>query len=65
MAESELEVEETEIAPEDEQEPILKYELINYPADITLGGYVEHFDRGELKIPAYNLPYQVYQGNLR
>jgi hypothetical protein len=57
VAEPDWDVETTEISPEDEQEPTLKYELINYPADITLGGYVEHFDRGELKIPAFQREY--------
>lgn len=50
-------VEETEEKPEDEQEPSLKYEIMNYPADITLGGYVEHWDRNELTVPDFQRMY--------
>ena len=38
----EWDVENTEEAPEDEMEPKLEYEIMNYPADITLSGYVDH-----------------------
>ncbi len=50
-------VEQTEDSPEDEQEPKLEYELMNYPADITLGGYVDHWDRGELIVPDFQRKY--------
>jgi hypothetical protein len=50
-------VEQTEDAPEDEQEPALEYEIMNYPADITLGGYVDLWDRKELKIPDFQRAY--------
>lgn len=50
-------VEPTEDAPEDEQEPKLEYELMNYPADITLSGYVDHWDRNELTVPDFQRKY--------
>jgi hypothetical protein len=50
-------VEPTEDAPEDEQEPKLEYEIMNYPADITLGGYVDLWDRRELKVPEFQRMY--------
>ncbi|MFO1239943.1 MAG: DUF262 domain-containing protein [Sphingomonadaceae bacterium] len=50
-------VEPTEDSPEDEQEPKLEYELMNYPADITLGGYVDHWDRNELTVPDFQRKY--------
>lgn len=58
MAEAdEWEFEETEEAPEDEQEPQLEYEIMNYPADITLGGYVDHWDKKELIVPDFQRKY--------
>lgn len=58
MAQSdEWEVEETEESPEDEQEPRLEYEIMNYPADITLSGYVDHWDRDELIVPDFQRKY--------
>jgi len=53
----EWDVEPTEEKPEDEQEPKLEYELMNYPADITLGGYVDHWDRKELTVPDFQRKY--------
>lgn len=50
-------VEETEESAEDEQEPALEYEIMNYPADITLGGYVDLWDRNELKVPDFQRMY--------
>lgn len=50
-------VEKTEDSPEDEQEPTLEYELMNYPADITLSGYVDHWDKGELIVPDFQRKY--------
>lgn len=50
-------VEQTEELPENEQEPKLEFELMNYPADITLGGYVDHWDRKELTVPAFQRMY--------
>jgi hypothetical protein len=47
----------TEESPEDEQEPALVYELMNYPADITLGGYVDLWDRQELSVPDFQRMY--------
>lgn len=51
------EIEKTEDDPEDEQEPHLDYEIMNYPADITLGGYVDLWDRQELKVPDFQRLY--------
>lgn len=50
-------VEKTEDSPEDEQEPTLEYELMNYPADITLSGYVDHWDQDELIVPDFQRKY--------
>jgi hypothetical protein len=61
MAEQEIseewEVEETEESPENEAEPSLDYEIMNFPADITLGGYVEYDDKGQLEIPPFQRMY--------
>lgn len=58
MAESEdWDIEPTEEVPEDEQEPKLEYEIMNYPADITLGGYVDLWDRKELTVPDFQRMY--------
>lgn len=51
------EVEKTEESPEDEQEPKLEYEIMNYPADITLAGYVDHQDKDELIVPDFQRKY--------
>lgn len=53
----EWDIEKTEESPEDEQEPRLEYEIMNYPADITLGGYVDHWDRNELTVPDFQRMY--------
>lgn len=53
----EWDVEETEELPEDEREPQLKYEIMNYPADITIGGYVDLWDRKELAVPEFQRLY--------
>ncbi|UIJ44616.1 DUF262 domain-containing protein [Sphingomonas cannabina] len=50
-------VEPTEDAPEEEQEPKLEYEIMNYPADITLAGYVDLWDRKELTVPPFQRMY--------
>lgn len=58
MAEvDDLEIEETEESGESEQEPKLEYEIMNYPADITLGGYVTHWDNNELIVPDFQRKY--------
>lgn len=51
------EIDKTEESPEDEREPALEYELMNYPADITLSGYVEHWDKSELTVPDFQRKY--------
>lgn len=43
----------TEDKPEDEAEPSVKYEIMNYPADTTLQGYRDMWDRKELKVPPF------------
>jgi hypothetical protein len=50
-------VEETEESPESESEPKLEYEIMNYPADITLGGYVDYWDKSELIVPNFQRNY--------
>jgi uncharacterized protein with ParB-like and HNH nuclease domain len=54
---NEWDAEETEESPEDEREPQLKYEIMNYPADITIGGYVDLWDRKELVVPDFQRMY--------
>ncbi len=49
----EWEVEETEESSEQEAEPAQKFEIMNYPADTTLSGYLEMWDRNELKVPDF------------
>jgi uncharacterized protein with ParB-like and HNH nuclease domain len=53
----EWDVEQTEEAPEDETEAKLEYEIMNYPADITLSGYVDHWDKNELIVPDFQRKY--------
>lgn len=53
----EWDVEPTEEKPEEEAEPPLEYEILNYPADITLGGYVDLSDRDELIVPPFQRQY--------
>lgn len=53
----EWDVEVTEEAPEEEQEPKLEYEIMNYPADITVAGYVDLWDRKELTVPPFQRMY--------
>lgn len=55
--EDDWDIDPTEDSPEDEQEPALKYEIMNYPADVTLGGYVDLWDRGELTVPDFQRLY--------
>jgi uncharacterized protein with ParB-like and HNH nuclease domain len=58
MADSqEWDIEKTEEAPEDEMEPKLDYEIMNYPADITINGYVDHWDKNELIVPDFQRKY--------
>lgn len=53
----EWDVEDTEDAPEQEEEPQLEYEIMNYPADITLAGYESHWDSDELIVPDFQRKY--------
>jgi len=53
----EWDAEETEELPEQEREPALQYEIMNYPADITLSGYVAHWDKNELIVPDFQRNY--------
>lgn len=47
----------TEDTPEEEAYPALQFEIVNYPADITLKGYWEQWKNGQLKIPEYQRAY--------
>ena len=47
----------TEELPEQEKEPNLEYEIMNYPADITLSGYVDYWNKNELIIPDFQRNY--------
>lgn len=47
----------SEEKPDEEAEPELRFEIMNYPADTTLQGYKEMDDRGELKTPVFQRSY--------
>lgn len=47
----------TEESSEEEAYPPLKYEIVNYPADITLKGYLDQWRGGQLKIPPFQRDY--------
>ncbi|QJB68209.1 DUF262 domain-containing protein [Parasphingorhabdus halotolerans] len=57
VASDDWEIEKTEDSPEDEAEPSLEYEIMNFPADITLGGYVEYDDKEQLEVPPFQRMY--------
>lgn len=46
-------VDPTEESGEDEAYPALQYEIVNYPADTTLKGYVDLFDSKQIEIPDF------------
>lgn len=49
--------EKTEDTPEEEASPALKYEIINYPADTTLKGYLDLWNNGQLVVPEFQREY--------
>lgn len=53
----EWDAQQTEDPPEQEEEPNLEYEIMNYPADITLNGYVEYWNKKEIIIPDFQRSY--------
>lgn len=55
MAE-EWEIDETEESEEQEQD-VLAYQISSYPADITLKGYLDKWDSGQLEIPPFQRNY--------
>jgi len=55
MAE-EWEVDETEESEEQEQD-VLAYQISSYPADITLKGYLDKWDSGQIEIPPFQRNY--------
>jgi Protein of unknown function DUF262 len=59
MAESDdnWKVDETEAPGEEEADEIVSYEILNYPADTTLKGYLEQWDVKQLKIPEFQRRY--------
>lgn len=50
-------IEKTEESPEEETEPKLQYEIMNYPADFTLQGYVDLWDKKQLVVPEFQREY--------
>jgi len=42
---------------EEEERNIISYQISSYPADITLSGYLEKWDRGQLTIPEFQRNY--------
>ncbi|WP_300304351.1 DUF262 domain-containing protein [Ferrovibrio sp.] len=61
MAKSKLnddwEFEETEESAEEEQSPLLNYEILNYPADTTLKGYLDQWQTHQLEVPPFQRKY--------
>lgn len=49
--------EKTEESPDEEDYAPQKFEIVNYPADITLKGYLEQWQNGQLQIPAFQRDY--------
>lgn len=47
----------TEEAPEEEEYAPQKFEIVNYPADITLRGYLEQWQSKQLNIPPFQRDY--------
>ena len=43
----------TEEAPEEEASKPSEYEIMNYPADTTISGYADLWDRGQLVVPDF------------
>jgi hypothetical protein len=50
-------VDETELPAELESDEMVSYEILNYPADTTLKGYLEQWDAGQLKLPDFQRRY--------
>lgn len=48
---------ETEEPPEDEAYPPLQFEIINFPADTTLKGYLDQHKSGQLVVPKFQRQY--------
>ena len=36
---------------------LVSYEILNYPADTTLKGYLQQWDAGQLKVPEFQRRY--------
>lgn len=52
----EWEVDETEESEEQEQD-VLSYQISSYPADITLKGYLDKWEEGQIEIPEFQRSY--------
>jgi hypothetical protein len=50
-------VDETETPGEDEADELISYEILNYPADTTLAGYLSQWNTGQLKVPPFQRSY--------
>ena len=50
-------IEETEEPGEDEADELVSYEILNYPADTTLKGYLEQWDAQQLRVPPFQRLY--------
>lgn len=51
------EIDETEEAPSEEASPPLKFEIMNYPADTTLQGYLDMWNKDQLVVPEFQRDY--------
>src|SRR5438105_4689374 len=50
-------VDETEPPGEEEPDELVSYEILNYPADTTLRGYLEQWDASQLNVPDFQRRY--------
>ena len=55
--ETDLKIDSTEIDPSEEALAAPKYEIFSYPADTTLKGYKEQWDKGQLVVPDFQREY--------
>lgn len=56
MKKMELDIEETE-TPEPEEQDSISYQISYYPADITLKGYLDKWNAGQLHVPPFQRSY--------
>ncbi|MGH7783877.1 MAG: DUF262 domain-containing protein, partial [Candidatus Binatia bacterium] len=50
-------VDQTEVPGEEEADELISYEILNYPADTTLKGYLEQWNAEQLRVPEFQRRY--------